>query len=505
MDRIQQTSEHGPGTGAGLRPREIVWVAIAQAGVPLASIASVKLLTRLLVPSDYGAVAIVTSCVLAALAVALVPMSGPGTILFHEWTKIGRTREFLGTLLSFYAVPACLIAVGLVFLASVRQLSASPLVNAAILYGALLVFTEVIKAPAIILINMARLRRRYALLSLLDGWGKLLLVLLMIILAGDTFQSVLVAYALNSAVVAFVGWYGLFNSNSGDESSARLPLFSAALLSSMLKSGWPFYVIGVANWVISVSDRALLGVLMSAHDVGIYSASCQVAAIFPMILYSFVGALVFPVIYQRYSWSPPEAAVLIGQSLGFLVWLIVPLTLGAILWKDVLLSLFVGRGYETGAPVILWVAPALALNTLISITAMPFWLGGRSSTYLVITAGAAACNVLLNLLLIPQMGFLAAAVSTFAAYLILFIASIVVGRRVINWKIAPTHLWGTGIGVAAASAAFIMSGEDASLVRVGVFAVAYFSSSIALLFLIDETSRVMVRSAFSRLTVWGRV
>lgn len=503
MDCIQQTSEHGAGTSAGLRLREIVWVAIAQAGVPLASIASLKLLTKLLVPSDYGTVAIVTSWVLAALAVALVPMSGPGTILFHQWTKMGRTREFLGTLLSFYAIPAGLVAVVLVSLASARQLSASLLVNAAIFYGALLLFTEVIKAPVISLTNSARLRRRYALLSLLDGWGKVLLAVLAITVAGNMFQSVLIAYALNSALVAFAGWYAFFKASSGS-TRLRLPLFSTTLLSSMLRSGWAFYAIGVGTWVISVSDRALLGALVSAHDVGIYSASCQVAAIFPMFLYSFVGALVFPIIYQRHSWSPPEATLLIGQSLGFLVWLIAPLTLTAILWRDALLGMFVGRGYEAGAPVILWVAPALALNTLISITAIPFWLGGKSSTYLVITAGAAACNVLLNLILIPKMGFMAAAVSTFAAYLILFVASIVVGRRVINWKISPPHLWSTGIGIAAASAAFIMSGEDASILHIGFFAVAYFSSSIALLFLIDETTRVMVRSAFSRLAVWGK-
>ncbi|HEY2975288.1 MAG TPA: hypothetical protein VGJ48_22420, partial [Pyrinomonadaceae bacterium] len=227
--RVQQTAARRFDLGPGLCLGEMGWVALAQMGVPLASILSVKLLTQLLVPSEYGVVAVVVSYVLAALSISIVPMSGPGIILFHKWHGMGRTREFLGTLLAFYAISAGLIGLALIAVTSVRQLSASQLVKATLLYGTLLLFAEVIKAPMISLTNAARLRRRYAILSMLDGWGRLALALLIIILAGSTFRSVLIAYALNSAVVVFLGWYALFSSSSHPISNAPVPFFSPGL------------------------------------------------------------------------------------------------------------------------------------------------------------------------------------------------------------------------------------------------------------------------------------
>ena len=135
------------------------------------------------------------------------------------------------------------------------------------------------------------------------------------------------------------------------------------------------------------------------------------------------------------------------------------LTLLAILGKHVLLDVFVGRGYETGSTIIFWVSPAFALIGLNSITAMPFWLMDRSLTYLIITAGSAACNILLNLIFIPKVGFQAAAVSTFVAYLMLFVASIVIGRQAMKWTISPVHLYATAIGTVVGVVVFIVLGH----------------------------------------------
>ena len=131
---------------------------------------------------------------------------------------------------------------------------------------------------------------------------------------------------------------------------------------------------------------------------------------------------------------------------------------------------------------------------------MPFWLMDRSLTYLIITAGSAACNILLNLIFIPKVGFQAAAVSTFVAYLMLFVASIVIGRQAMKWTISPVHLYATAIGTVVGVVVFIVLGHAGSLMNMGLFFVAYFSSSIALLLMIDETSRLRVLNAFSRLS-----
>lgn len=470
---------------------EMFWVVAAQAGAPLAAILSLKLLTRLLAPSEYGVVAVVMTYVFAVCSVALVPMSGPGATMFHEWTKQNRGREFAGSLLSLYAIAAGLIVLSHAAARAVQGSGHSSLRNAVIVFGGLVLSVEILKGAAISLANVARLRKRYALLSALDGWGKLLFALLIVFLAGGRSQCVLLGYALSTAVVAFVGWRTFFHTENSDVLSPPTPFMSRDLLSSLLRSSGVYCGIGLATWAIAVSDRALLGAMVPARDVGIYTANYQVAALLPMALYSTAGVFVFPVIYQRYAWSPAEAVALLGRSLGYLIWLTVPFALIALLGTETLQSLFLGPGYEAGAEVLSWVAPALAFNTLTSVTVMPFWLKNRGLSYLLIAAGSAGCNVLLNLLLIPRLGFQAAAITTFGTYLLLFVATILFGRRLLHWQLSPVCLWATGVGVAMMGVAYLVTGLHGSLAHLAFFLFVYFVSSTAFLWLTDETSRGM--------------
>src|SRR5947209_4948539 len=85
-----ETRRDPPADSAAGHLREMAWTTAAQAGTPLASIVGLKLFTHFLPPGEYGLLAVLLSCVTAITSVAIVPMSGPGATLLHEWTREAR-------------------------------------------------------------------------------------------------------------------------------------------------------------------------------------------------------------------------------------------------------------------------------------------------------------------------------------------------------------------------------------------------------------------------------
>lgn len=483
---------------------EMFWTVLAQLGAPLASIITLKVLTVYLSPGDYGVISVVLSYVFAICAVAVAPMSGPGAIFYHQWAKDGKRYQFLYTLLALYVLVAAVLTTAHFGALSLRISRHNTLLGAVFLFGGMVLFVEVLKNSVVSLTNVAQFRRRYAVLSFLDGWGRLLLGLFFMVLAGRTFGPVLIAFALNGALVAFIGWYAFLHSAGSNHSIFPTTLVSKSLLSSIVKSGWAYCGIGLISWAISVSDRILLAAMVPIQQVGIYTASYQVATMLPMALYSTVGVFVFPIIYQRNAWCPAAAAGIIGKSFGYLIWLATPITILALLGNRLLLSMFLGRGYDGGAQVILWVAPAYAFNTLISISSMPFWLKNRSAKYLRIIAAAAAFNIVFNLIFIPKIGFMAGAISTFVAYLLLLVVSVIVGRRVMRWTVPPPHLWAAGLGSALGGIAYVVSGGGGSPGPLLLFLFVYFLSSTLVLLLFDGGSAVLAGDVVGFLTSWTK-
>jgi O-antigen/teichoic acid export membrane protein len=487
-----------PGTPRKAVP-ELLWTILAQVGGPLASVVTLKLLTVYLNPGNYGVIAVVLTYSFAAGSVLVAPMSGPGAVYYHQWAQQGQERQFLASLLGVYGSVCGFLIVVHFAAAFFGHLKLESLLGIVVVLGGVFLSLEILKTAVITLTNVARCRRRYAFLSIVDGWGRLLIAVLLIFLLGKSSRSVLVAYSLNSATVAFLGWYAFLRPVDKNYTSPPV-LISRSLVSLLVKSSWAYCGIGLANWVISLSDRTLLAAMVSLHDAGIYAAGYQAASLFPLAVYSTAGIYMFPLIYERNARSFQEAAAITGSCIGYLTWLTVPVTLIAVLGRRTLLSLLLGQGYDAGTSVVLWVAPALALNTLTSITAMPFWLRQQGTRYLALVVAAAVCNISLNFLLIPRIGFTGAAVSTLVTYLFLFVSSVAVGRRLMRWTIPTPHSCAILAGIVVAGIAYMASGFVGPLVQLFVFMIVYFLCS-TLVLLVYEPAFVKLAKEVAGYTV----
>jgi O-antigen/teichoic acid export membrane protein len=470
----------------GRSAREAVIVTIGQAGTALASIAAVKLLTAYLPPSGYGHVAVVTAWVAVVVTIIAAPLSGSGVMTFHETVNEGRGWQFVATL---FAVTAAIAAVALVVAVTPLRGLLNRALSMPALAGLGLVFlaAEIVKTPGMAIAGAARWRRIYSALQLLDGWGKLLLIFLIAQLTTFTASNVIVVYAANSFLVAAAVWLALFR-GIGQRGTNRF--FDETLARRTLRHGWSFAGIGVAGWVINSSDRILLDMMASAAAVGVYVAGYQTASILPLGISMLMTAFFLPILLQWHASSPARAAMLLGRTMAFILWLMAPTFILVTYERDLLLRIVLSGRYDAAANVIPWVAAATSMMAVTSVAVGAFWVSKRTDVFFRISLVAGAINVGLNLLLIPRFGYIAAAMTTFVSSAVQMLATIVVSRRFVAWPIDVPALASIAAGaVALLGILRVLAGRAHWMIEIPVAAMMYGLVSVIAYLLLDAGTR----------------
>jgi O-antigen/teichoic acid export membrane protein len=181
-------------------------------------------------------------------------------------------------------------------------------------------------------------------------------------------------------------------------------------------------------------DVVLLGALKGSHEAGIYGSLSRYVLVAMLGLTAIATAV-----------SPLASSLLTEQnwhSVGRLlrvatVWataLSLPLYIVMAVFAPVLMRLF-GPSFESGSAALTILALAMVANVITGPTGMILLMGGRSGLILVDSAIALALNVALNLLLIPHLGMVGAALA-WAASIVSFNALTVIQARH-SWGIQP--------------------------------------------------------------------
>ena len=178
---------------------------------------------------------------------------------------------------------------------------------------------------------------------------------------------------------------------------------------ALIRRGWPLLLSGLSVMLYMKSDQVMLQWLRGAADVGQYSVAVRVAEslyFLPVVLSSTFmprigrGTGLFE--------SDPELRQLYRSA-----WLLgVGMVVSSMLLMPPLVPLVFGKEFLPAQAALVWLGPAaFAVSTG---CASGTWLNAHGHQNLIAQRSAigAALNVGLNLLLIPKMGFVGAAVAT---------------------------------------------------------------------------------------------
>lgn len=229
--------------------------------------------------------------------------------------------------------------------------------------------------------------------------------------------------------------------------------FDRELLIKMLRFSSPLVIVGIAGSINDVADKVLLKFLLPDQDtaldtVGIYGAGYRLAVLMTLYVQMFRYAFepfMFSIFDQK------DAKQIYAKVMNYFVILGLLIFLGVTFYMDGI-KYFLGNDFHDGigiTPVILLANLMLGIYYNLSVW---YKVADRTRYAAVIASVGALITLVMNVALIPKIGFWASAWATLACYTVMMIFSYLWGKavypipyrtsRILGWMVGGLVLFG---------------------------------------------------------------
>ncbi|MDZ7725173.1 MAG: oligosaccharide flippase family protein [candidate division KSB1 bacterium] len=314
----------------------------------------------------------------------------------------------------------------------------------------------------------------YSILWSLFSLGKFIVSVILVLYWGVKAEAVFIAFSVVSLFV-----FGFITFNLNLKSVLKFKAVSFNLMKEFIKYGLPFSLSFLSFWVLSLSDRYLIGILADASQVGLYSVGYTISENTLKFVYMILMLAAYPLIID--SWEKNgnfrTQQLITGQTRFFFLICSPLLTILVSIPKHILL-IFSDRSFIEGSTVLPMIALGIFLFGLSQYLIKGFELQKQSYKITLVALIGSITNVSLNFILIPKLGYFGAAISALIAYVCYFIAVYLLSRPILEW-IPPVK---SIVKVAAASIIF------------GIFlniSSSFFSNLIVVVFLLIPSGIIL--------------
>jgi O-antigen/teichoic acid export membrane protein len=240
---------------------------------------------------------------------------------------------------------------------------------------------------------------------------------------------------------------------------ARTVRWSGSVLRDMLAYTLPIAGLNLASTILAISDRYFIEAYLNSYDLGIYAASYGIAEGGMRLIANTFLISTEPAIFKSWVTDGSQVAFrFIERLFRYYVILALPALVGLSLLRHEIVTLFTTPEYAGGSVVVIYVSLALFLHGYSLIVGTVFDATKRTMIPFVTFLIAGLFNVILNLLLLPRFGYLAAAWSTCAGYGLLLGLNVVAARRIVRLRIVGGHLWKIGLA-SAGMGVFVLAAQ----------------------------------------------
>ena len=197
--------------------------------------------------------------------------------------------------------------------------------------------------------------------------------------------------------------------------------WSAGGLRMGLGYGVRAYLGSLFAFLVLKSDILLVKYLRGASETGYYAIAVGLADIL-MMLPSVVGTVLFPRLA-----AAPDVATKWALARRVLAWMApaVPLALGAtLLAARPLIRFAYGSAFAPSYVAVAWLLPGIGCLAINTVFMNLFASCGMPLVVTLSPLAALVVNVALNLVLVPRVGFVGAAVSSTVAYALMLVVSL---------------------------------------------------------------------------------
>jgi O-antigen/teichoic acid export membrane protein len=389
--------------------KDVLIYGIATVFIQLSSVILIPLITKTLGAHDYGIWAQSQVTISLAMTLSLLGLTVSMLRFLPAKTNAEEIQEEFYSV--FYVIAAASLILSIIFIVF------ADFIAAAFFGGA----TEVVRVTGLIILvyslDTAFLTlfrafqqvKKYSLFMIANTYGQIGLIAYLA-LNGHGILSIVLAVLSVQALLLFILFY-IIKAQIG----FKRPHFLR--MKEYFNFGMPTVTMSLASWVIYSSDRYVIAYFLGATFVGIYSAAYTLGSIIVMFA-GVVGFVLPPLLSKLYDEGRiSEVKTLLSYSLKYLLALAIPFVFGAAVLAKPVLILFstaeiAGEGYLVMSLITLAMLLACANSVIFLILVLVKKMKLAGAIYVIV----AAISLGLNILVVPYLGILGAAITALISY-----------------------------------------------------------------------------------------
>jgi O-antigen/teichoic acid export membrane protein len=397
-----------------LTARRLGLTAVVTPIITLSNLILLPILTKTLAIADYGTWALITVTLSLVPWLATLGLGSSMTRFLAAATDKREIREGFYSM-GFIVLLTSSIVSGLSLL-FVQQIAAG-LFNNNLAIAQLLILNIWITSPTIYATQYFlafQQIKKYSFVTVFNAYLNTALVAFFV-LSGYGLEGAMKALLIQQLVVLAVVLYLIV-------AQIGVAIPKLRRVREYLAFGLPLLPSTLAGWVLNSSDRYLIAFFLGAAAVGYYSPGYALGSILGMIA-APLASLLPPVLFKHYDDNDiPAVRTIMSYSLKYYSGIALPCVFAmSVLSKPLLLVLTTKQIAENGYFVTPWVAAGAALIGAESLIVLILMLEKKTAVIGTIAVLSAVFNLGLNLVLIPYLGLIAAAITTFLAFLLTFV------------------------------------------------------------------------------------
>ncbi|HEC35428.1 MAG TPA: hypothetical protein ENI39_02715 [Anaerolineae bacterium] len=201
------------------------------------------------------------------------------------------------------------------------------------------------------------------------------------------------------------------------------PLARAAVL-----FGMPLVPTTLFGWILRLSDRVIMQLYVDLADIGIYTLGYQLGEAISMLGVAINSAW-SPFYYRTFQEHGEEAPVILAPIITYWMMITIALGLAVATLSPEIVRLVAQPGYRDAYLVVPWVATSSVIQVFNWITRQGLMYAKKTYWDPLIYLSGGGVNLGLNLLLLPRMGYIAAAWTTLIGFALMGGVMFVISQR----------------------------------------------------------------------------
>jgi O-antigen/teichoic acid export membrane protein len=398
-----------------------------------ASLISMPILTRLLSKAEYGLVNLIFASVTILTVVGGLGL-GEATVRFYgERRKEGprALRAVCDTMVGGSLAVGLIAAAATALLATRLTDHLPPNYARCLGLGSLLVLIRIVSG---VLYQIYRAQERavaYAAILVVARYSTMACAIALLLLSERTAFAVLAATVVVEAAAVVVRFADL-----AARATVSRPRLSRSIIPRAISYGAPLAVAGAAHLFLNYGDRLVIERVLGLDAVATYSVPYDIAERLCDALLVPAQLAVVPIIFRLWAEDGRRATVeFVSRVLSYMIAILIPVAALYLVFSREIIVLLASAKYEESAALTPYLLPGVLLGSMNFIFVVGQTIQKNTARLALNVSAVAVLNVALNLLLIPRLHLVGAAVATTIAYAALVGANYAQSRSVVQLRL----------------------------------------------------------------------